>query len=453
MIVRASVKDEHKNMRSPQKYADDIYLNPRTDINNKNKTAALHGVGMAPINGNSQTSEASQELKLPTRLKNNRPEETAAKKTEMSDMIFSDMEEIETLPEISMKSKLRKFTVKEQPEEKHLSVDINGRTKAATLPGASRKFRSKGTSQEPKSSTLLMDNRSKKSKTLDSFRNAVRAAMSRMGLKKAREAEKLEKNVEKGKSYKHRMNIDDKDRPSTSSGAGMGSNNGKYRATEKSQEPGPSTAFLSEQPKELGNLALTFAEEAITKAMSCMNFEDAEEMKIFPEVAAKEKSREFTTKAKKKYRWAHPGIHSFDVVVDRFNALNQSIPVCYITSMEFNNSVKVRSRCMVGIKPEGLVQNVRKIWAREGAKEIAMVANLATDKSKKEALLSFEENLQAYHELQDKTPKTYSQLRVREEKLREILFPVARRYTELLPESLTSQVHALLGGRFVVLSH
>ncbi|VDN39238.1 unnamed protein product [Gongylonema pulchrum] len=160
---------------------------------------------MAPINGKSQTSEASQELKLPTRLKNNRPEETGAKKTEMSDMIFPDMEEIETLPEISVKSKLRKFTVKEQPEEKHLSVDINGRTKAATLPGASRKLRSKGTSQEPKSSTLLMDNRSKKSKTLDSFRNAVREAMSRMGFKKAREAEKLEKNVEKGKSYKHRV--------------------------------------------------------------------------------------------------------------------------------------------------------------------------------------------------------------------------------------------------------
>ncbi|VDN40657.1 unnamed protein product [Gongylonema pulchrum] len=335
------------------------------------------------------------------------------------------------------------------------------------------------------------------------------------------------------------MNIDDRDRPSTSSGAGMTTNNGKYQAAENSQEPGPSTAFLSEQSKELGNLALTFDEQAMMKAISRMNFEDTEEMKPFPEVAAEEQSGGFMTKAKKRYRWviisfsahglcftcflsfsifiaanyfsyvdidegrcrllfvslpfttmpiilvvpfvstvhanifmrnpiffctsfsvkvvydgrAHPGIHSFDVVINRFNALNQSVPVCYITSKKFHNSVRVRSRCMVDIKPEGLAQNVRKIWAREGAEEIAMVAKLATDKSKKKALLSFEGNLQAYHKLQEESPETSLQLCSHEKKLRKILLLVARRYTELLPESLTPQVHALLDGKFIVLSH
>ncbi|VDN24844.1 unnamed protein product [Gongylonema pulchrum] len=212
-VVQVSMKDEHKNMTSTQEYNDYMNLKPSTDINKKNTTATSHDVGMAPNNGKSRTIEASQELELPTPSMNSRPEELQAldcseaeMKEALSRMTFFDFAEIDTLPEVPMKSKSRKLPVKEQPEKKHLSVDINGRTKAATLPGVgvaqnSGKIRSKETSQGRKSSNPFTDNGSKNSKTLDSVRNAMRAAVSRMTLKKAKKAEKLQKKVEERKSH------------------------------------------------------------------------------------------------------------------------------------------------------------------------------------------------------------------------------------------------------------
>ncbi|VDN33629.1 unnamed protein product [Gongylonema pulchrum] len=291
------------------------------------------------------------------------------------------------------------------------------------------------------------------------------------------------------------MNIDDRDRPSISSGAGMATNNGKYRAAEKSQEPGPLTAFLSEQPKELGNLALTFDEQAMMKAISRMNFEDTEEMKPFPEVAAKEQSAAkdfnyvdidegrcnrlfvclpittipiilvvpfvstvhtnifmrnpifFCTSFSVKVVYdgrARPGIRSFGDAEARFIALNQSIPVCHITSMKIINSVRVRSHCKVDTEPKNLIKNARQVWARKGPEEMAMIAALIADPNKKEALALFEENLSVYRKLQ---------LFASGEQLRKVLLFIAYHYTKLFPESSTPQVHSFLDDQFFAVSH
>ncbi|VDK58312.1 unnamed protein product [Gongylonema pulchrum] len=99
---------------------------------------------------------------------------------------------------------------------------------------------------------------------------------------------------------------------------------------------------------------------------------------------------------------------------------------------------------MVDIEPKNQMENVRQIWARKGPEEMAMVAALAADPSKKDALASFEENLTDYHQLQLFAPG---------EQLREILLFIAYRYTELFPESPAPQVHSFLDHRFVVVSH